>query len=267
MQDQSTNIIVVVIISMLLMLILVAFIIFIFFHYQKRYILYYNNIAQLKLEYEKNLLTAQLEIQENTLLNISQEIHDNIGLSLTLAKLNLNSVEIDDKNRSMSLVSCSGDLITKAINDLSDLSKSFNAEVIMNQGFLYSIEHEICRIKKHLTHKIECDIIGEPYHIDSKIEILLFRIFQESLNNIIKHASATAISIIIDYKIDEFIFAVSDNGRGFDIEDVLINKKSRAGLKNIKKRAALIQATAQIASKENLGTTITITIPLNPLRQ
>jgi len=116
-------------------------------------------MAQLKLEYEKNLLTAQLEIQENTLLNISQEIHDNIGLSLTLAKLNLNSVEIDDKNRSMSLVSCSGDLITKAINDLNDLSKSFNAEVIMNQGFLYSIEHEICRIKKHLTHKIECDII------------------------------------------------------------------------------------------------------------
>ncbi|MET0571738.1 MAG: ATP-binding protein [Pedobacter agri] len=264
MQDQSTNIIIVVIVSMLLMLILVVFIIFIFFHYQKRYILYYNNIAQLKLEYEKNLLTAQLEIQENTLLNISQEIHDNIGLSLTLAKLNLNSVEIEDKNKSLSLVSYSGELITKAINDLSDLSKSFNAEVIMNQGFLYSIEHEIHRIKKHLTHKIAYNITGEPYHIDSKIEILLFRIFQESLNNIIKHASASEISIKINYMVNEFIFTVIDNGKGFDLDEILANKKSRAGLKNIKKRAALIQAKAEIESKLNIGTSITITIPNNP---
>lgn len=265
MQDQTRNIITLVIFSMLLMVILTTFIISIYFQYQKRQIVFFNNIDQLKLEYEKNLLTAQLEIQENTLLNISQEIHDNIGLSLTLAKLNLNSIECSDTKKLENLLSNTKELLTKAIIDLSDLSKSFNAEVIMNQGFLPSIEHEILRLKKLLSHKVEYHISGEPYFIDSKIEILLFRIFQESLNNILKHAAATKVLISLSYNPDEFIFSIVDDGIGFDLNKAMSLKKSRAGIKNIRKRAELISGKVTIESQEKIGTTICINIPIKPI--
>src|SRR4030095_10111024 len=77
-----------------LILLLLGFIITVLLLYQKKQIAYNNNLSQIKSEYEKNLLATQLEIQENTLKNISREIHDNIGLSLTMAKLNLNTIEL-----------------------------------------------------------------------------------------------------------------------------------------------------------------------------
>jgi two-component system NarL family sensor kinase len=266
MQDLPGNIIIIIIFTTLLMIVLVAFIVSIFFLYQKKQILYFNNIEQLKLEYENNLLSAQLEIQENTFKNISQEIHDNIGLSLTLAKLNLNSIEVKDQKKSQSLVLNSGELITKAINDLSDLSKSFNAEIIVSQGLISSLELEIGRIKKSLNYNIEYQIVGEPFFLDSKKEVLLFRIFQESINNILKHASANKILVQLCYSENQFTLAINDDGKGFNKEDVTSTKKGQAGIKNILRRASLMDATATIETKIDFGTLINIILPINPLQ-
>src|SRR6266513_24872 len=89
------------IVTTLLILFLVALISTILFLYQKKRIAFIKNFEEVKIDYEKNLLKTQLEIQEHTFQNISQEIHDNISLSLTLAKLNLNTLDLSDKKKSM----------------------------------------------------------------------------------------------------------------------------------------------------------------------
>jgi len=92
MPGQNHNTIIFIIITTLFILILIFFIVFILFLYQRRHISYQKGLEILKSDFEKTLLTTQLEIQEQTFQNISREIHDNIGLSLTLAKLNLNTI-------------------------------------------------------------------------------------------------------------------------------------------------------------------------------
>jgi signal transduction histidine kinase len=87
MQNTHYNVMIVILASAILILLMASFIITIFFLYRKRQLAYYKAIEELRLDYEKSLLRTQLEIQEQTLQHISREIHDNINLSLTLAKL------------------------------------------------------------------------------------------------------------------------------------------------------------------------------------
>jgi two-component system, NarL family, sensor kinase len=262
MQDSAHRVILVVVVSMFMMLMLASFIIAMFFQYQKRQLLYYKNVDQLKSDYERNLLTAQLEMQEQTLCNISQEIHDNIGLSLTLAKLNLNSIESSNLATLHLLLSESKDLLTKAINDLSDLSKSFSADIIMNLGFLQSIEHEILRLRRILSYNIVFVTTGEPIFIESKVEVLLFRIFQECINNILKHARASVIDIQVKFASDVLALIVADNGVGFNVEETAFNRKRGAGIQNIRSRAELVSGITSITSDSSNGTKVMITIPI-----
>src|SRR5258705_12103501 len=76
-----------------ILLLLTCFIVSILFIYRNKQVAYFETIEKLKLDHEKNILNVQLEIQEQTLQHISREIHDNISLSLTLAKLNLNTLD------------------------------------------------------------------------------------------------------------------------------------------------------------------------------
>jgi two-component system, NarL family, sensor kinase len=263
MQQVSNHIIVILVFTSFLLMLLVAFIISLFFQYEKRQLVYYNNIQQLNLEHENNLLCAQLEIQENTFANISQEIHDNVGLSLTLAKLNINSIKINDRKNLQTLLVNSEELITKAITDLGDLSKSFNADVIISQGLLSSLETEIARLTRNVPCTIQCHIIGEPFYLESRKEVLLFRIFQEAINNVIKHASASKITVKLLYEENKFTFTVADDGKGFDKDQVADKKKSQAGIKNIERRAALMNGTTSIYTEADKGTLITINLPIN----
>src|ERR1044072_9069648 len=136
MPGEKHNIIIFIIITSLFILILIAFIVFILFLYQRRHIAYQKGLETLKSDFEKTLLTTQLEIQEQTLQNISREIHDNIGLSLTLAKLNLNTIEWKDLIQSKEKVSGSINSITQAIVDLSNISKALHTDFIKEHGLL-----------------------------------------------------------------------------------------------------------------------------------
>jgi signal transduction histidine kinase len=93
--------------------------------------------------FQQTLLQSQLEIQEQTLKNISQEIHDNIGQALTLVKLNLNTMDFDLNEQSNQKIITSKELISKAINDLRDLSRSLNTDIIADLGLQNAIEQEL----------------------------------------------------------------------------------------------------------------------------
>src|SRR6266404_5626339 len=96
MQSDRNKIIIYIIIATLFVTLLLAFVVVIFFLHQRRHLLYKRGLEILKADFDQNLITSQLEIQEQTLLNISREIHDNIGLALTLAKLQLNTIGWDN---------------------------------------------------------------------------------------------------------------------------------------------------------------------------
>jgi signal transduction histidine kinase len=233
------------------------------FVYQKRQLSYFETIEKLKHDHEKDILKTQLEIQEQTFQHISREIHDNISLSLTLAKLNLNTFDWNNLPLAKNQLDSSLQQISKAISDLSDISKGMNSELITNQGLIEVLKKETKRLKELNLFELHYTITGNPVFLDSQKELVIFRIIQEAFNNIIKHARATLVKLILEYNLDHINVLIADNGRGFckDAVEQNKNKESSAGLNNMQKRASLFNGQTIIDSALDSGTSIFVTIP------
>src|ERR1044071_1310040 len=143
MSEERSILVISITVICLFILLLISFIAFIILKYHRRQIDHQGRIATLTSNFEKTLLSTQLEIQEQTFQNISREIHDNIGLSLTLAKLNLNTIDWNNISHSQEKVGGSINFISRAIEDLSYISKALHTGFIDENGLLRALELEI----------------------------------------------------------------------------------------------------------------------------
>jgi two-component system NarL family sensor kinase len=238
----------------------ILFVSVVYVHHKNR-ILHKQIINSLKIDHEHQLTVAQLEIQESTCQSISREIHDNINLSLTLAKLNLNSFEWGDKNRAINQLESAIQIIGKVISELSDISKSLNTEMIEGLGLVSAIENEIDRIRATNIFEIQFDIVGNPVILINERELIIFRIIQEAFNNIIKHANASSVKLELQYSGSLLILQIIDNGKGFD---AFANVRGRCnGLRNMQMRARMLKGHMSINSKIDVGTTLAFKVPIN----
>jgi signal transduction histidine kinase len=261
MPREPHTVIIFIIITTLFILILVALIVLILFLYQRRRIAYKKGLEMLKSDFEKTLLTTQLEIQEQTFQNISREIHDNIGLSLTLAKLNLNTIDWKDPGHSQEKVAGSVNFISRAIEDLSYISKALHTGFVEENGLLRALELEINKIQKLGIFTIQYDVTGSPVYIQTQKELVIFRIMQEVLNNSIKHSGASVITVLLNYKSTVVEIEINDNGKGFINTSSAHLAKKGTGLMNIVKRAAFIDGSCQVNSCPGKGTSVQMKIP------
>lgn len=220
-----------------------------------------KELLELQHTFEQTLLKSQLEIQEETLRNISQEIHDNIGQVLSLAKLQLNTFPFLPTNEAIETVSNSKDLVSKAIADLRSLSKSLHPDRVNELGLEENIRHELEMLEKTRQYTTRLKINGSPFKIPVQTQTILFRIVQEAISNIIKHAAANKVDVVLDYEIDQFCVTVQDNGVGLP-NNVLTAPESGIGLKNMKNRSAILGATFSLSPVENGGTAVCISVPI-----
>jgi signal transduction histidine kinase len=265
MQNEKINIIVFLIVTTAVILVLVALVITLLYLYQRKQLTYQKQLESLKLDHEKNLLSAQVEMQEATFQHISREIHDNISLALSLAKLNLNTIDWNNLQNTKPQIDCSLEQITKAIGDLSNISKSLNSDLMRNQGLIRALQNEMERISRIVSFQLNFKIIGEPVFMDSNKELIIFRIIQEAINNVIKHAEASIVEVMLYFNYDQLDVSIVDNGIGFCKETIeqSIDAESKAGLNNIKKRAAIFNGKTSIESELQRGTKIMVSIPIN----
>lgn len=217
---------------------------------------------QLEISFEQELLKSKLEIQEQTLKLISQEIHDNIGQVLSLVKLNIAKIDPFDHVSVGAKIDDARSLLTKAIQDLRDLSKRLNADFAKDIGLRQAVEYELSLLERTGSFKTSCVIQGAPITIDPQKELIIFRIFQELINNIIKHANADMIDVKLTYESTMFRLVVVDNGNGFDLVKMNLAKSDGLGLRNINNRAALIGGSFSLQSSPGDGTTSVVTLAL-----
>ncbi|HLX90504.1 MAG TPA: ATP-binding protein [Puia sp.] len=223
--------------------------------------------TKLQNEFQQILLRTQLEIQEQTLKNLSQEIHDNIGQILSLAKLNLGTIDTSKPAMIREKVDDSKNLVSKAIQDLRDLAKGLNADHFKVRGLAASIEHELEIIKKTGSYETIFESLGDTYKLEPQKELILFRIVQEVFNNIIRHARAGLIVVKLNYERERFSMLIHDDGRGFDVNnlDSPADKSPGLGIKNMWDRAEIIGAQLAVSSAIGYGTTIKIQLPVKQL--
>jgi two-component system, NarL family, sensor kinase len=229
---------------------------------------YYNNrklVAVkekkiLKDNFEKQLLQSRLEIQEQVFNNISQEIHDNVGQILSLAKVQVNIIDQAgnfDRDRLMDVKESIG----RALTDLRDIAKSLSNQRIQDLRLADLIDGELQRIQKTGFADTTFDITGTEQEFEFQDKLILYRMVQECLQNIVKHAKASRINVGMNFTGSNVSVLISDNGKGFDMKQQNV-KGNSLGLQNIISRAKLMKGKVVIKSIINEGTSVEINIPL-----
>jgi signal transduction histidine kinase len=180
---------------------------------------------------------------------------------LSVVKLTLSALPLEEKHPARELVSHSQQVLNKAIYDLSDLTKSLHTDRITDVGLAESIRFELLTLKNMGLVDVQFVMTGTESPLPEQKAIFLFRMFQEMMNNILKHAKATVVDVTLNYHDDNtFVMTLEDNGIGFDA-DAKKNSSSPAkgvGLKSMFNRAKLIGAEIKIESKAGKGTRIEV---------
>ncbi|WP_127129082.1 sensor histidine kinase [Pseudoflavitalea rhizosphaerae] len=267
MENQGQEIYFIIIIGGLLALLLVGFIVTILFTYQRRQHQQEQELTRLKDLFEQESLRSQLEIQEETFKMLSQELHDNIGQSLSVVKLSLAILPVDKQHEAWEPIQNARDILNKAVLDLAGLNKSLHTDRIAQIGLVEAISFEVESLRKSRLVEVEFTVDGYEQLLDEQKSVMLFRIFQEMLNNILKHSQASRVDISINFTDDhQFILRLADNGVGFDIEAKRnsVSSTSGVGLKSIFNRAKLVGAEIDMQSIIGKGTTTTIKLALPP---
>jgi signal transduction histidine kinase len=224
--------------------------------------IYKMRLAQEKLQAEiaNEVNNARNEIQQATLNNISQEIHDNVGQLLSLTKMQLNLIEAQEV-KDNNLISEAKDNISKAMTDLRDLAKGMSSDRIQLLGLYDSVTQEAVRINKVGKLQVEVSRKGNNKEPDHKKQLVVFRVIQECFQNIIKHAQANHVSVSFTYQPDSFDVVIKDDGVGFDYQPGSPSSEG-LGLMNIYNRIHLVGGEVTLNSAPGAGTSVHIKVPL-----
>jgi len=256
------QIISIVVVGTFATLLLVAFLVSFVYFYQRRHFAFLREKQQIRSQFQEELLKTRLEIQEETFKSISEEIHDNIGQTLSFIKLNLNTMQIILPEKENAKWVESKELLTKVIQDLRSLSRTLNTDFIQDIGLANAVKQQLTLLERSGVYEIGFSISGEKRHLPASRELVLYRVVQELLNNVVKHADASAVSVVMNYQQDQLIVSITDNGKGFEPELLARGERSGMGLRIVQNRITLIDGTVQIQSAPGSGTNITINLSI-----
>jgi signal transduction histidine kinase len=261
MQKGGEQIIIGIVAGSIVLLMLGLFIFLFILYYQKKHNSYLTEKVILNKQFEETLNQTQLEVQEQTRQKLAIDLHDNIGQLLSLTNITLASVNLIQHERAQQKLNDAQALISRSIQELRRLSKVLHGEQLIKQGLVESIKLEVDWLVNKGYYKVNFeDLSNGKDFAKENLNLLIFRTFQESLNNILKHADADAIVVRLEYIIKELYVTISDNGSGFntDFNTAILNGM---GLANMKKRAEMMGGTMCLQSEKGTGTTLIFKFP------
>jgi two-component system, NarL family, sensor kinase len=208
------------------------------------------------LEKEKQLVEAKSLLQGETFerMRIARDLHDGLGGLLSGVKLSLNGIRgnaiitednIDSFNRAMQLLDTS-------ITELRRVAHNMMPETLIKYGLKAALNDFTESLTSGIDVAVNFRYYGTERRLDNKMEIVLYRIAQELVNNALKHSKATEIMVQIIQENDRINLTVQDNGKGFDTSK--LNEKSGHGLQNIKTRIASFEGRFELFSEKDKGT-------------
>jgi signal transduction histidine kinase len=207
---------------------------------------------------EKERLNIILKTQEQERKRISESLHNGVGQTLYAVKLKMDQY-LKNKNKETDLLEIKAFLV-EAINEVKIISFELIPPILEDFG-LETVLQEMCRkFTKGNSIKFTCNVFGYDRRLETTVEIAIYRIIQELINNIVKHSMATEAKIYLTIA-DKIIIHVEDNGKGFSGE-AAIKKIEGMGLKNIKNRVKLLDGNIEITSNVPKGTSVAINLPL-----
>jgi signal transduction histidine kinase len=217
----------------------------------------------------RSLSLYQQVLREQERKHIALEIHDELGQALTGLKMEVHFLGKDvDKvvkptyaDTYLERVNRIQKIINSTISTVRRIATELRPPIIDDLGLIAALEWQSKEFERSTGISCELQTNLEDLEISSEYAIAVFRIFQESLTNIMRHAEATFVKVTLNKKEKIIELCVKDNGRGIQ-KDELKNKTS-LGLLGMKERARLINGEIKISSEEDAGTVILLTFPIS----
>ncbi|NVK29083.1 MAG: sensor histidine kinase [Flavobacteriia bacterium] len=247
MSDTDREILNLFLTSSLIVLVLVALVIVFVVNYQRRLWKHKSQLRDIEIEHQKDLLSSAHEAIEATQKRIAADLHDDLGASISTAKLQLNNLEGGEGVNEV--LSSSLTSLRRIVNDLMP-------PTLADFGLKAALQ-ELIKNANQGSIQVELDWLASSNKYDSKTEIVLYRIAQELLNNSLKHSGATHISFT--FTDDESVLQLEfhDNGKGFNPQTV----KKNVGLLNMASRAQVIGGVFTYRTSPNSGFNAQVSIP------
>ncbi|NOX85779.1 MAG: tetratricopeptide repeat protein [Chlorobi bacterium] len=215
-----------------------------------------------KLEDEKKLMAAQAVLvgQEKERERIAQELHDGIGVLLSTASIHFSSVESKTDKETGEMLKKANKLLKEASKEVRQISHNMMPGVLSKFGLKEAVEDLFEEVEEAGIIEVEQEIVYGDERLHENMEIMIYRIIQEMLNNTLKYAKATKISFYMTRSSEEIKINFADDGIGFD-EDKLPHGKN-LGISGIRSRVEYLGGTIELKSEPGSGTRYSITIPV-----
>lgn len=222
--------------------------------YQRKIFTKQSKISQLETENQKELINAVLTTKEMEQKRIAQELHDEIGSSINAVKMSLISMNIPADSKKL----LSDELIQISKN-VRRISNELMPSVLDELGFHQALVHLVKKFQDSSAIHFEVHSeLENPYPLEKTVELSLYRVLQELMNNICKYAQATEVVLTIHHTSDTMEINLADNGTGFVPSEETLTKGDSLGLKNIKSRLQQIHGTEEYTVNEPKGTKVRI---------
>ncbi len=220
-----------------------------------------RNISE-RRELERKILSAVIHGEEKERSRFAREMHDGLGPLLSTIKLYVNELDsalLSEEERK-ELITHSNELIDDAVNSTRTISNNLMPTVIHSYGLVKAV-HAFCdkvNKTKQINIKFETELLVD--RLEQNLELILFRIISELINNTLKHAEAKHVDILLVQYDDRLTLYFKDDGVGFVVDDIIQSENKGMGLKNIISRVKSINGNYHFLSRPGEGFTIKIEI-------
>jgi len=261
MGKEDDQIILIFIVSAVFVVLLVILLILFLLIYQKRIVTQENRLQKLENERQQVLLKATIEGQERERERLAKDLHDGIGSLLSGLSLNLkfqkNKESPESKQADFLEEACK--LVDEGIKNVRLVSHDLMPTTLENFG-LISAMNECCEpVNNSSKIKVKINVVSEIFHLPKDISLGLLRVFQELLQNTIKHSEASQVNTVVEFNTNFIQLDYSDNGKGFDFD---INNSKGLGIKSMESRIQALEGIFQINKKSKEGFKAHIKVPI-----
>lgn len=212
---------------------------------------------------EKRAIKATIQGEDQERRRISQELHDSLGQTLSALGMNLEAISEQVKGlggHTVDFFNTAQSLLHKAIRETREISHNLMPKVIDNFGLIPALTDMFEKLEKASELNIQFyNNLGKT-RLDEEIELNLYRITQEALNNVLKHSNATQVGVQLIEHPNTIIYTIEDDGIGFDLESNT-KKPNGLGLQSILNRCHSIGGEFSLDTRENEGVIITVEVP------
>lgn len=217
-------------------------------------------IKDLLKSQETKALQAMIKGKDQERKHLAKELHNHLGSLLATVKVNLNGLDSPDLHKHQTVIS----LVDQACQDVRNISHELNMGVSESFGLVPALQELMTHLRQSGELTVEFIAVMDEYSLDSENEIIIYRIIQELVSNVLKHAAATKLSVHITFFPDDNLIniLVEDNGKGFD-SDTITHQSNGIGVVSLKEMVKELEGEIIFDSHINKGTTVNIDLPIS----